>query len=182
MTSHHFYHNGAEMLAAKFDQSDSLDRVETVQRGAILKITVSFKLPWRETNDRHTETKVAGQQFPSHLIFASPSGSFNLKQWTRNQFWNNGFVRRVFSFFFLFVCRFVSLLILFLASRVSSKPRIRNGSFRNVPPFFVPFWSVWCFPDEPKPRHLAIIVFSSHWLETGSQVQFVLHVSFVIFV
>ena len=70
MTSHHFYHNGAEMLAAKFDQSDSLDRVETVQRGAILKITVSFKLPWRETNDRHTETKVAGQQFPSHLIFA----------------------------------------------------------------------------------------------------------------
>ena len=69
------------------------------------------------------------------LYLRSPSGSFNLKQWTRNQFWNNGLVRRVFCFFFSFVCHFVSLLILFLASRVSSKPRIRKRSFRNVPPF-----------------------------------------------
>lgn len=47
-----FYHNRVERLAAKVDQND-FTRLDIVQQSVILKITVSFKLPWRETITIH---------------------------------------------------------------------------------------------------------------------------------
>ena len=55
-TSHHFYHNRAERLAANFYQNDPLvRRLSSIES---FEITVFCKLPWRETNDNDTKQSV----------------------------------------------------------------------------------------------------------------------------